>query len=351
MRYDQLADLSLTIEDVSMDRLERETSSGFTRVTTEFVLEGPDGAVGRGEDVTYETEEHDALAEAGPPDLAGEYTIDDVSARLADLDLFPAGAPDREVFRNYRRWGLEAAALDLALRQAGTDLATRFDREYEPVRFIASTRLGDEPSTDRVDALREAVADVELKLDPTPEWDAALVEALAATDAVRVLDLKGQYHGTEVDVEADPELYELVIEAFPEAVLEDPALEDDTEALFENEDVRSRTSWDAPIHGLEDVRNLPWEPEWLNIKPSRFGSLESLLETIDYCLERGMTLYGGGQFELGVGRGQLQAVASLFYPDTPNDVAPGAYNDPEVTGELPESPLEPPADPKGFRWS
>ncbi|MDG5818375.1 hypothetical protein [Natronococcus sp. A-GB7] len=351
MSYDRIADLSLTIDDVSMARLERETSSGFTRVSTEFSFEGPDGAVGKGEDVTYETDDHDALAESGLPDLTGEYTIDAFSSRLADLDLFPAGAPDREVFRNYRQWGLEAAALDLALRQAGTDLASQLDAEYEPVRFIASTRLGDEPSTDRVEELREAVPELEFKLDPTPEWDAALVEALSATDAVRVLDLKGQYHGTEVDVEADPELYELVIGGFPEAVLEDPALEDDTEALFEDDEVRSRTSWDAPIHGLEDVQNLPWEPEWLNIKPSRFGSLESLLETIDYCRERGMTLYGGGQFELGIGRGQLQALASVFYPETPNDIAPGAYNDPEVTGELPESPLEPPADPEGFRWS
>ncbi|ELY65955.1 hypothetical protein [Natronococcus jeotgali] len=351
MSYDRIADLPLTIESASMERLERETSSGFARVTTEFALEGPDGAVGKGEDVTYETEEHDALAETGLPDLAGEYTIDSYSSRLADLDLFPAGAPDREVFRNYRRWGLEAAALDLALRQAGTDLASRLETEYEPVRFVASTRLGDDPSIDRVEALREAVPDLELKLDPTPEWTDSLVKELAATDAVRILDLKGQYRGTEVDVEVDPELYERLIEAFPEAVLEDPALEDGTEALFEDEDVRSRTSWDAPIHGLEDVRELPWEPEWLNVKPSRFGSLESLLETIDYCQERGLALYGGGQFELGVGRGQLQALASVFYPDTPNDVAPGAYNDPEVTGELPESPLEPPADPEGFRWS
>jgi hypothetical protein len=350
MHYEQIADLSFAIESISMDRIERETSSGFARATTEFTLVGSD-AEGKGEDVTYDAEEHDSLAEHGLPDLTGEYTIDSFSSWLAEADLFPAGAPDREVFRNYRQWGLESAALDLALRQAETDLASRLDREYDPVRFVASTRLGDEPSTDRVEELREAVPGLEFKLDPTPEWDAELVDALAAIDAVRILDLKGQYHGTEVDVEADPELYELVVEGFPDAVVEDPALEANTEALFEDDEVRSRTSWDAPIHGLNDVEALPWEPEWLNIKPSRFGSLESLFETIEYCQDRGMTLYGGGQFELGVGRGQIQALASLFYPETPNDVAPGAYNDPEVTGELPESPLEPPAIPVGYRWS
>ena len=63
-----------------------------------------------------------------------------------------------------------------------------------------------------------------------------------------------------------------------------------------------------------------------------------------------MTLYGGGQFELGVGRGQIQALASLFYADSANDVAPGSYNAPEPSPGLPESPLEPPSDLTGFSW-
>ncbi|GAB3676263.1 enolase-like domain-containing protein [Halopiger thermotolerans] len=358
MEYDQIADLSLEIDAVETKRLERETSSDFTRVTTEFTLSGPsldDGGttVGRGEDVTYETADHDRLAEAGLPDLAGEYTIASFSERLADLDLFPGGAPDREVFRNYRRWGLESAALDLALRQNGIDLASAFDRSLEPVRFVASTRLGDPPTVDRLERLRAANPDLEFKLDPTPEWDAALVEDIVdavGRDAVRILDLKGHYEGTEVDTPPEPALYELVLEAFPEAVIEDPALTDETRHLFEDSAVRERVSWDAPIHGLADVEALPWEPEWLNVKPSRFGSLESLLETIAYCRERDIAMYGGGQFELGVGRGQLQLLAALYYPDSPNDVAPGAYNDPDVADGLPGSPLEPPADADGFRW-
>ncbi|MFA9417658.1 hypothetical protein [Natrinema sp. HArc-T2] len=355
MDYERIADLSLTIETVTSERRERETSSDFTRVTTEFALSGPGpetGTVtGRGEDVTYETADHDRLAETGLPDLTGEYRFGSFSARLSELDLFPGGAPDREVFRNYRRWGIESAALDLALRQAETDVASVLERSLEPVRFVASTRLGEPPTTDRLEVLHEQVPDLAFKLDPTPEWDADLVAAIdetVGTDAVRILDLKGQYEGTEVDVPADPELYDLVLEAFPDAVIEDPALTDETRSLFEDPDVRSRVSWDAPIHGLEDVEALPWEPDWLNVKPSRFGSLESLLETIAYCNERGIQLYGGGQFELGVGRGQIQTLASLFYPDGPNDVAPRAYNDPAVGDGLPASPLEPVADTVGF---
>ncbi|ELZ22149.1 enolase-like domain-containing protein [Natrinema limicola] len=356
MDYDRIADLSLTIESVASERHERETSSDFTRVTTEFALSGPtpngDGTVtGRGEDVTYETEDHDRLAETGLPGLTGEYTFGSFSDQLATLDLFPGGAPDREVFRNYRRWGIESAALDLALRQAETNLATVLERSREPVRFVASTRLGESPTTDRLEVLREQVPDLEFKLDPTPEWDADLVAAIdetVGTDAVRILDLKGQYEGTEVDVPADPELYELVLEEFPNAIIEDPALTGETRPLFEDAGVRSRVSWDAPIHGLEDIEALPWEPDWLNVKPSRFGSLASLLETITYCNERGIRLYGGGQFELGVGRGQIQTLASVFYPDGPNDVAPRAYNEPAVGDGLPASPLTAPTDPTGF---
>jgi len=67
MNDDRIADLPLTIESVATERLERETSSEFTRVTTVFSLSGPDPGdggttTGRGEDVTYETEDHDRLA-------------------------------------------------------------------------------------------------------------------------------------------------------------------------------------------------------------------------------------------------------------------------------------------------
>ena len=58
-------------------------------------------------------------------------------------------------------------------------------------------------------------------------------------------------------------------------------------------------------------------------------------------------MYGGGQFELGHGRRQIQMLASLFYPDGPNDVAPSAYNEGDPRPDLPTSPLPPP-DGIGF---
>jgi hypothetical protein len=163
-----------------------------------------------------------------------------------------------------------------------------------------------------------------------------------------VLDFKAYYTGTVVDQPPDPGLYSAVCELFPDAVIEDAGLTDETrEALRGAED---RLSWDAPIHALADVDALPIPPRFVNVKPSRFGSLARLLETIDACEARGIVMYGGGQFELGVGRGQIQALASLFYADAPNDVAPGEYNAPEPGPGLPRSPLAPPARPAGFSW-
>ena len=348
--YETLADLPLAIEDWRLASHRQDVAADFTRATTVFELQGL-GKTGRGEDVTYDEAEHDLLA-AGDAEIdlptPGEYTLDEFSTRLDDVDLFPAGDPDREDFRHYRRWGLESAALDLALRQADTNLADALDRSYDPVRFVVSPRLGDPPAADRVERWLEIDPNHEFKLDPTPDWTADLMETFADTGAVRILDLKGHYEGTEVDGVADPDLYGTLLERFPDAIVEDPALTDDTRPLFDGHE--GRVSWDAPITDVASIEALPFEPDWLNVKPSRFGTVESLLDAIEYCQDEEIRLYGGGQFELGVGREHLHAVASLFYPDAPNDVAPSGYNAPEPQSGLPSSPLEPPENPLGLEW-
>jgi hypothetical protein len=345
--YDRLADLPLRVDRETRTRHERDTSSGFVRSTTVFELHGG-GCVGRGEDVAYDTADHDALAGVDSLVPTGEFTFEEFSTALDDVDLFPTKEPEQPSGHHYRRWGVESAALDLALRQAGTDFASALGRERAPLEFVVSTRLGDPPTTDRVEAILDRHPDLGLKLDPTSDWDDALVDDLAATDAVRLLDLKGHYVGTTVDQPPDPTLYERVIEGFPEAVIEDPAMVDETREAVAS--VRDRVSWDAPITGVESVRNLPVEPRWLNVKPSRFGTVESLLETIEYARERDTTLYGGGQFELDVGRDHIQTLAATFYPDAPNDVAPGGYNLPDLPADLPGSPLTPSDDAVGLEF-
>jgi hypothetical protein len=57
---ERLADLPLTIEGYALERLERDVSSAFTRVSTAIRMHGG-GEEGVGEDVTYDAEDHDAL--------------------------------------------------------------------------------------------------------------------------------------------------------------------------------------------------------------------------------------------------------------------------------------------------
>lgn len=333
--YPQLADVELTIDRYRLERRSVDVSTGFTRTTTTVVLEGG-GARGEGEDVAYDAEDHEGWP--ADLDLAGTWALDELSRRLERLDLFPR-PPVRGASRDYRRWALESAALDLALRQAGTSLGEALGRTYEPVRFVVSTRL---------DPRRWLAIDprLEFKLDPEPGWTTESMRELAATGRVRVLDFKGYYSGTPVDLDPDPELYRQVAECFPEAILEDPAWNDRTTAALAGHE--ARLAWDAPVHSAEDLDALPVRPRFLNVKPSRFGTLRRLLECLDVCRERGIVCYGGGQFELGPGRGQIQALASLFYAGAPNDVAPKEFNAPAPVAGLPASPLTPSSPPGGF---
>jgi hypothetical protein len=269
--------------------------------------------------------------------LAGTWTLHEYSARLDELELWDA-EPQMPAAVDYRRWAFESAALDLALRQAGRSFAEAVGRAFRPVRFVVSTRADIEP-------YRALDPELEFKLDVEKDWDRPLMERLAATGRVRVLDLKAYYRGTSVDLLPDPELYRTVAEVFAGAVIEDPWLEDGClEALAGATD---RLSFDAPIHSWADVGKLAVEPKWLNIKPSRFGTLRGLLECIERSDENGIRLYGGGQFELGPGRRQIQRLASVFYADGPNDVAPSEYNEGPARPGLPGSPLPPPEGP-GF---
>ncbi len=352
--FDAIADLPLTIESCEFEGLSF-VNGDFERLTTVVKLRGG-GHEGIGEDVVYDAVDHIAQQDAGPPEgLAGRSDFAAFSERLERIDLFPAAPPVRDVSHPYRRWAFESAALDLALRQAGTNLAAALGRQPRPVNFVNSMRLageGERSSIAPLLARLEVYPTLRFKLDPVNDWDDELISALAETGAVDSLDLKGFYKGTPVDVETDPVLYAKLIEAFPEAWLEDPDVTEETRPLLDP--VAERVTWDAPIHSIADIEAMPWSPpKTVNVKPSRFGPIRNLFAAYDYCEERGIGAYGGGQTELGQGRGQIQYLASIFHPDTPNDVAPSGYNDPDLATRpgLPSSPLEPAIDELGFRWA
>ncbi|HEY2181662.1 MAG TPA: hypothetical protein VGH09_08335 [Solirubrobacteraceae bacterium] len=345
--WELLAGLALEIDDYSLEGLEAEVSSDFTRKSTVIHLRGG-GEEGVGEDVTYDAVDHEIMQAAGATlPLAGRFTLGSFSDHLAGLSLF-AEPPQREVSARYRTWAYESAALDLALRQAGTTLHAALAREPLPVRYVVSLRLGEPPTIEPVRSRLQHYPQMRFKLDPTSSWDEPLIEQLKATGAVDSVDFKGLYTGTIVDQPADPVLYERVVEAFPDAWIEDPKLTDEIDAILAPH--RDRFSWDAPIHSIDDIQALPYPPRMVNIKPSRLGGLRSLLDAYDYCADNTIGNYGGGQFELGVGRGQIQYLASLFHADAPNDVAPAAFNLPQPPAGLPASPLVPAPSATGFRW-
>jgi L-alanine-DL-glutamate epimerase-like enolase superfamily enzyme len=343
-----LGDLPLAIDGYSLERLEQPVSSDFTRVTTVVHLHGG-GEEGVGEDVTYDAGDQQALQAAGAAhDLTGPRTLGDFCELAGGLDLFPA-APKFPAYRLYRRWAFESAALDLALRQAGVSLAERLGREPQPVRFVVSMRLGEPATIEPVRRRLDQYPWLEFKLDATSSWTDALVAELAATGAVESIDLKGRYSGTVVDQPPDAALYRRIVDGFPDAWIEDPAESPETDAVLDGH--WDRVTWDEPIHSIADLEALPHRPRSVNLKPSRIGSIAALLAAYEYCTANDIRPYGGGQFELGPGRGQIQYLASLFHAAAPNDVAPRPFNEAELRPGLPESPLAPAPEPTGFRWA
>ncbi len=336
---ERLLPLDVEVEELRLERAEIETAAGWRRVTTTVVLAGG-GCEGRGEDVCYDPVEHDDFP---TPDLSGSHTLARFSRLVAGLDLWPERPPEWKGSYDYRVWAFESAALDLALRQAGMTLGDALGREYAPVRFAVSG-VSDP-------AVWLAIDDsLEFKLDVSASWDEPLMRNYAETGRVRVLDFKAYYEATQVESIDDPEEYALVVSIFPDAVLEDAALNDETRPVLAG--ALERLSFDAPIHSLADVHALGVSPQHLNIKPSRFGTIERLFDCVDWCLANDVSMYGGGQFELGIGREQIQAFASLFYPDAANDVAPGDYNTAtEPRAGLAGNPLAVPETITGFSFS
>lgn len=342
--YGKIESVPVTVDAVSLEGTHIETEDR-TFERTIICVRG-DGSTGFGEDVTRSIEAHKRLRKDGLTLPTGDWTIGTFADALdADSTLSALTRP-REM-PEYVRWAIESAVLDLALNQTGQTLATVVDRPYEPMAFVTSPRLGDPPRIRPVNRILDAKPNTEFKIDVPDDPGHELLFALSDTGAIRILDLKAQYD-SDVGIPANPDLYRQLFETFPNALIEDPAVTDATRPVLEQ--YVDRISWDAPITSVESIESLPWEPPALNIKPCRSGTLESLCRILEYALQHDIDLYGGGMFELDAGRAHSQAVASLFYPDGPNDLAPPVYHRIQAEKSYPSSPLDPPAKPTGIGW-
>ena len=130
--YDSLRSLPLHIDGYYLEPLEREVARGFTLRRTVIVLHGR-GEEGRGEEVDYDPMQQTRFQEhGGEMPLAGEHTLESFS-------LLQSGQTE------YRRWALESAALDLALRQSGQSLG----------EAIGVVHLDSVPSTQALETVRQ----------------------------------------------------------------------------------------------------------------------------------------------------------------------------------------------------
>ena len=345
--WDRLRALPLHVESYEFDRRSATMAYDFERVTTVVRLSGA-GAEGLGEDVSpFEGEDNTLHVWKPELPLAGEWTLESFCDLVPKLDLWPT-PPEWDGAVRWRRWAFESAALDLALAQAGLPLHEAVGREPQPLRFVNSLGLGDPPTFDPIRRRLEVHPDLRFKLDVTPAWSQELMDEVAATGAVEIVDFKGHYGLETGELPELLAMYERAIATFPEALLEDAHDLPEVSALLEGE---NRISYDSPIHGAADLDATPLPLSAVNIKPCRVGDLRSLFDVYAAVEERGLITYGGGMGELDVGRGQIQLLASLFHPEGPNDTAPGGYNLATPAADLPSSPL--PADPAatGFRRS
>ncbi len=272
------------------------------------------GYRGLGEHVGWTDAAHIAFGHAVGGMTTGTFTVGSWSDRLRELPP-------------YDRAALEAAGLDLALRQASTNLFRLAGVTPASVRYVVSFGRTSAP-----DAVAQRQGDVELKVDADPAWDDATFATLGMVSRVAVLDWKGS--GTRTD-------HERAHRMLPDALVEDPA----PDAAPWSASLTRKLAIDAGVLAAADVASLDPRPAAVNLKPARMGGVLAMLAAAAACAERGIAVYLGGMFELGPGRTQLRTLAALLSPDGPNDIAPIATT--QRAAARPDR-LPAPADTPGF---
>jgi L-alanine-DL-glutamate epimerase-like enolase superfamily enzyme len=296
-----LGALAVTIEEVgsSVGAVAVPSYPDGPRPHSVVTLRGA-GVAGRGEHVGWSEAAHVACRDRALPLVPrGRWRLEAWCAALAGVVSEP-----------YDRAALEAAAIDLALRQAGLSLFALLGQPARPVRYVVSFGRVADPAAE---ARRHGVM---VKVDADPSWGPHVFAALAETGRVAVLDWKN------TGMRADHERAHCLL---PEALIEDPRW---TLAPWSAR-LHGRLSADAPLAQAADVHRLPVRPAAANLKPARMGGVLEVLAAAAACQARGIAVYLGGMFEVDVGRRQLQALAALLCPEGPNDVAPIARADAE----------------------
>jgi len=287
------------------------------------------GHLGRGENVDWTPEHQVAFRDTMQNAVAtGRMTVGELSGQFEGN------------FIAHHRAALEAAAIDLALRQAKSNPFAIAKLRPEPVTFCWS--IGQDLSAAAggplaaVHAILEAEPNASLKLDvPVDGWPEAIWSELAVTGSVQIVDFKRR--GTRRSVA-------LAHRYLPRAWLEDPPLE----ALgdgSQSDPWAERVAVDVYAARVADLGTLTFRPAAIHVKAPRMGGPLEALRCLDLCRQDGWAAYIGGMFEVGPGRPQARVLASLLTSRQWNDLAPIRVCD---SDPYPPSPLPMSSDFWGF---
>jgi L-alanine-DL-glutamate epimerase-like enolase superfamily enzyme len=267
------------------------------------------GQVGHGELVAFTQEEQERIAaaigrcvNASAGTVAQAVTTDDPYARAA----------------------VEAALIDLGLRQAGVSLAALVGSPREvPLTWVASFAAGPAPGA-VIDRLRARFGAVAFKIDVDPTWSKTDIADLPRDGSVVILDFKER---------GDAALVARLRRHLPTAIFEDPPVP-----------AAAPVARDRTLVTHADVVAAAARGEAINLKAPRLGGVLAFLRALGAARRARAFAYVGGMFEVGPGREQARQLAAAFVPNAPNDLGPLAGVQPAFVG----SPVRVPLDRPGF---
>ena len=190
------------------------------------------GDEGVGEDVTYDALDHVALQDAGPVQRSrGSWTLGAFCEHVGELDLFPA-APRARRLAPVPALGLRERRARPRAAPGGHPLPTRSGASRG--RSRSSCRCGSvsPPTIEPVRRRLERYPTLRFKLDPTSDWSDELIARAGRDGRRRLGRLQGLLQGHGRRPAARPRPLRRVVEAFPDAWIEDPALTDETRPVL-----------------------------------------------------------------------------------------------------------------------
>ena len=265
------------------------------------------------------------------------------------LDLWPAPARSARPRASTACGRYESTALDLALRQAGTSLHAAVGREPRPLRFVVSLRLGEPPTLEPVSQAPRALPGAALQARPDHRLDARAHRGPRGDGRRRLGRLQGPLRRLDRRPARRSRPLPPRRRRLPRRLDRGPRAD-----RGDRRDPRSRTATASPgtrrSTASRTSRPCPSRRGWSTSSRRAWGRCARCSAPTSTARRAASGCTAAGSSSSGPGRGHIQYLASVFHPDTPNDVAPGGYNEPDVPAGLPDSPLEPVAHATGFRW-